>query len=564
MADSTYTQALAANELVPGTPGAGQEQITGAEIVGATSGTAVDSGWTFNNLKAWIKLDADWMSRAVYDADDDGIVDGAESLNDGTNTASAVEVRSHIDNATIHFPLNDGVVSAGVAWSGSYLDGRFNAISEFPEAPQDGTPYSRQDAAWVTSPLTPIGGMFLRYDWSTNTAATDPGIGNIKCNNADFKLATAIYVSATTRSGNSAEPVWSEWKQGDYITLQHDTDGTNNAYEISGPIVDNSTWYSVPVTPIPGGTGTLANGAPVTSTQVLDPGSRLPIGGTIGQALTKSSNTNYDVGWSDVGDVVGPASAVDQNLAVFSGTTGKLIADGSLAVSAVLATSVANQFTMANKATPVNADRILLEDSEAAGAKRYITWSQLPAGGGGSKHVIQDEGTPLTDRAGLNFQGATVTAQDNAGQDRTDVIISAIDASGVTFENLDANGDVGTGAAQVSQGDHLHPGVYDPAGSAAAVQTNLDTHIGDDTNPHSVTAAQAGAEPALGNPASDGQVLSSTAAGVRSWTTAGIGNVVTPDAAAEGSTNITHVVGLTQAEYDASVQDANTLYVIVG
>ena len=57
----------------------------------------------------------------------------------------------------------------------------------------------------------------------------------------------------------------------------------------------------------------------------------------------------------------------------------------------------------------------------------------------------------------------------------------------------------------------------DPAGSAAAVQGNLDTHVADTGNPHSVTAAQAGAEPDLGNPAADDYILSSTAAGVRSW-----------------------------------------------
>jgi len=36
----------------------------------------------------------------------------------------------------------------------------------------------------------------------------------------------------------------------------------------------------------------------------------------------------------------------------------------------------------------------------------------------------------------------------------------------------------------------------DPAGSAAAVQGNLDTHTGDTANPHAVTAGQAGADPA--------------------------------------------------------------------
>lgn len=37
---------------------------------------------------------------------------------------------------------------------------------------------------------------------------------------------------------------------------------------------------------------------------------------------------------------------------------------------------------------------------------------------------------------------------------------------------------------------------FDPAGSAAAVQENLTSHVGDKNNPHGVTAAQVGADPA--------------------------------------------------------------------
>ena len=52
----------------------------------------------------------------------------------------------------------------------------------------------------------------------------------------------------------------------------------------------------------------------------------------------------------------------------------------------------------------------------------------------------------------------------------------------------------------------------DPAGSAQAVQDNLDTHTGDTNNPHSVTASQVGAEPVVvpGNP---GQIWATNAAG---------------------------------------------------
>lgn len=54
----------------------------------------------------------------------------------------------------------------------------------------------------------------------------------------------------------------------------------------------------------------------------------VPTGGAAGQVLKKSSGTDYDTEWATVsgtGDVVGPSSAAAGNLAVFDGTTGKLL-----------------------------------------------------------------------------------------------------------------------------------------------------------------------------------------------------------------------------------------------
>lgn len=47
--------------------------------------------------------------------------------------------------------------------------------------------------------------------------------------------------------------------------------------------------------------------------------------------------------------------------------------------------------------------------------------------------------------------------------------------------------------------------------------SNSVSHIANISNPHSVTAGQVGAEVVLGNPASDGYILSSSTGGVRSW-----------------------------------------------
>lgn len=53
-------------------------------------------------------------------------------------------------------------------------------------------------------------------------------------------------------------------------------------------------------------------------------------------------------------------------------------------------------------------------------------WNNLTAaGGGGSAHVIEDEGTPLTQRGNLNFVGAGVTVTDDAANDATVVTVTS-------------------------------------------------------------------------------------------------------------------------------------------
>lgn len=53
----------------------------------------------------------------------------------------------------------------------------------------------------------------------------------------------------------------------------------------------------------------------------------IPSGGSTGQALVKTSSSDYSVGWSNAGsgDVVGPLSSTDGYLAAFNGASGKLL-----------------------------------------------------------------------------------------------------------------------------------------------------------------------------------------------------------------------------------------------
>jgi len=103
------------------------------------------------------------------------------------------------------------------------------------------------------------------------------------------------------------------------------------------------------------------------------------------------------------------------------------------------------------------------EDRHTTMADFRLTSSQitdLDAGG----HTIQEEGTPLTQRANLNFIGAGITATDNLGNDATDVTLSLastdltdtsniayLDAANTFTDTLDIVGDGSTKQVRIAR-----------------------------------------------------------------------------------------------------------------
>ena len=57
------------------------------------------------------------MLKAVYDTNDDGIVDAADQLATSTISVSATEARNHIDNPAIHRSMNDAITTNANLWS---------------------------------------------------------------------------------------------------------------------------------------------------------------------------------------------------------------------------------------------------------------------------------------------------------------------------------------------------------------------------------------------------------------------------------------------------------------
>ncbi len=110
---------------------------------------------------------------------------------------------------------------------------------------------------------------------------------------------------------------------------------------------------------------------------------------TLGTNLTMSGTTlNASAGSG--GDVVGPSSAVDVRIAVFDGTTGKLIKDGGETIASViaLATGGAGRVKLAQIVTSGSQATVDFTSISGSYSALSIEWIAQNAGGGSSDVVM--------------------------------------------------------------------------------------------------------------------------------------------------------------------------------
>ena len=136
---------------------------------------------------------------------------------------------------------------------------------------------------------------------------------------------------------------------------------------------------------------------------------------------------------------------------------------------------------LTEKVAPAGADVLMIEDSEETWIKKRVQISNLPAGGGGETNTHSSDGgglalTAATPKVGVDLRLVSFAAADfNVAADLfsiddvnwasqaeleaqdtcseiTNCTPSAITGTGVTYEQLATNSDIGFGAAQVPQG----------------------------------------------------------------------------------------------------------------
>lgn len=154
--------------------------------------------------------------------------------------------------------------------------------------------------------------------------------------------------------------------------------------------------------------------------------------------------------------------------------------------------------------------------------------------------LMDSEVTNLADVKAFDPTDYAAASHTHTESDITD-LGSYIEASGVTYENLNSNGDVGTGATQVAAGNHTHSGVYEPADATILKEADVD-----DTPVNGATTAPVSSNWAYDHDVSasdtvEGHVELATAAETTTGTDAT--RAVTPDGLA-GSDYGKRVIGL--------------------
>lgn len=176
--------------------------------------------------------------------------------------------------------------------------------------------FYRDATSWV-GPVPLVFADAHRFNFATATAMADPGSGFLRFNSATIASVTAIAIDSVAASPGAPniEAVIREWDDSTnlphrgILTIRNRVNPAAFAiFRVSGASVENAGWTQLTVTH-------LASVGPFAANNPL------------AVSFVRTGNA---------GDVLGPASAVDLRIPVFSGTSGKILVDSGKTISDVV------------------------------------------------------------------------------------------------------------------------------------------------------------------------------------------------------------------------------------
>lgn len=232
-----------------------------------------------------------------------------------------------------------------------------------PQGPQGPPGASGTGTGNVNGPASAVADRIAVYNGTSGTVIKDGGklISELGGSAASSITVTpAGNIAATNVQAALVElDLEKVAKAGDVMTgaLTLPADPTLALQASTKQYVDNSV--RAPATALPiveSGSGVVGTSVKYAREDHVHPiGPGMPTGGTANQVLSKIDATNYNTQWATPaaasGNVIGPASAVLNRIAVYGDTTGKLIADGGTLISALQPTNQAVRYDAAQSLT---------------------------------------------------------------------------------------------------------------------------------------------------------------------------------------------------------------------
>lgn len=191
----------------------------------------------------------------------------------------------------------------------------------------------------------------MRYAFESSTSMAAPASGGARLNNATLASVTAMAVNATNSDGVDVSDFVATWDDSTstvkgYVEVRKEGSGAVlGLYQLTS-VTDNTTWLQLALTYV-SGSGSFSAADAIY--------------------ITPYRTGNKGTDGAGTGDVVGPASATNNNLAAFDLTTGKLIKDSGKAPPSGTIVGTTDSQTLTNKtltapiiATIVNTNTLTL------------------------------------------------------------------------------------------------------------------------------------------------------------------------------------------------------------